>query len=96
MERKDFFKTASNRMAEYLPMMCLIGNCIFCMIVASFIVDAVALNRFGIDLGKIAITVHAVWFGGIGGVWLTALAPNLVEKLKAMFCIEEAVAIANK
>ncbi len=95
MERNNYFKTICDRMAEYMPMFCLIGNCIFCMIVASFIVDAIAINRFGIELGTLAITIHAVWVGSIGGVWLTALAATLVEKLKVMFCIDEAVAIAK-
>lgn len=95
MERNNYFKTVCNRMAEYLPLLCLIGNCIFCIIVASFLVDAVAIHRFGIELGNLAITIHAVWFGVIGGVWLTAFATALVEKLKAMLCIDEVIAIAK-
>lgn len=95
MERKDFFKTVCDRMAEYLPFFCLIGNCVFCMIAAMFAVDAVALNHFGIELGWIAITIHAIWFGIIGGVWLTAFATNVVEKLKVMFCMEDVVAIVE-
>lgn len=88
MEMKKFFETAriemTEKVKEYIPMFVLLGNCIFCIIAAMFAVDAIATNYVGIELGTLAITIHAVLFGGIGGIWLSTLLSRVKETMEIM------------
>lgn len=89
MEMKKFFETvrigAAEMVKDYLPLFFLIGNCIFASVAAMFIVKAVAASYLGIELGKVATLIHAVWFGLIGGILLSAFLSRAKDAIMIAF-----------